>query len=57
MGEDPQGPAPVLGTGGLGGAFLLKCMHVCTEKGYKRFSPYADNFQLAYSSCGAVLID
>lgn len=32
-------------------------VHVCTEKGYKRFAPYADNFQLAYSSCGAVLID
>lgn len=32
-------------------------VHICTEKGYKWFAPYADNFQLAYSSCGAVLID
>lgn len=28
------------------------------QKGYKILNPvYADNFQLAYSSCGVVLID
>lgn len=42
--------------GGCVSEFLPK--HKLHQKGYKILNPvYADNFQLAYSSCGVVLID